>query len=147
MTDKIDTSAEALADAWGEFEISAKPLSCNGDTEFFDVQEMYDRAFDMHQINTALAAERDALRAEVERFRMASIKMTMAEYLEISSKALFDMRSHLDAIRADERAKVIAEVFQVIQDAEIGGLGVGYLPEPIDALHTHASRAIAGAAP
>ena len=64
MTDKIDTSAAAVADAWDEFEISAKPLSCNGDTEFFDVQEMCDRAFDLHQINKALAAERDALRAE-----------------------------------------------------------------------------------
>lgn len=98
--------------------------------------------------HAALTAERDAFHAEVERLRMSPIKMTKAEYLEVSSKALIDMRSHLDAIRADERAKVIAEAVahgQPVTDWEGSVSAVSV--DTIQSLHTPASRAIAQATP
>lgn len=94
----------------------------------------------------------DTTRAYVEYLEAieGGIGMTVEEYRRVVWKAIEDVQSHSDAIRADERAKVIAEAVALCED----GTDYGYISGGdeqarvlLKHLHTPASRAIAESAP
>jgi hypothetical protein len=60
-----DTTKEAVEAAWEEYEISAKPCGSDGGIEFFSVDSMMDEAYNLYTIAKSLAADRDALRAQL----------------------------------------------------------------------------------
>lgn len=61
---------EILA-AWEEFEISQKPVSVEGHTEFFNVEGMADAAHELKTAAWKAAARIEALEAENARLRSA----------------------------------------------------------------------------
>lgn len=63
MTDSTDNARgperiteEELDELWEEFEISAKPTSFDGDMEFFDLEDMQDRAYCLYESAKSLLA-------------------------------------------------------------------------------------------
>ncbi|HEV8035260.1 hypothetical protein [Yoonia sp.] len=57
-TDKAPerVTAEKLEELWEEFEASAKPTSFDGDTEYFDVEDMQDQAYYLYEAAKSLLA-------------------------------------------------------------------------------------------
>lgn len=86
-----DISKEAIAEAWEEFEICARPNGSVGDLDVYDTDGMQEYAYMLHQI---AVAQSDRI-AELEAAQAAARDDALREAAEICRKsAAWDMKIH-----------------------------------------------------
>lgn len=70
-----DISKEAIAEAWEEFEVCARPTGSDGDLDLYDTDGMQEHAYTLHQIAVAQAARIAELEAALATARADALRV------------------------------------------------------------------------